>query len=115
MSSTAVVTTGLDLPYQVAFNNGNMYIAGGDSNAVAEVSGSPAHGPAPYTPSTIVTNSVGFRITTLAFDPEGDLWYGNQSGGNVAEITAAQLAGPTPVTPTGFFLCLAAMPTPSRL
>jgi sugar lactone lactonase YvrE len=98
----AVVDSGLNDPYQVAFNNGNMYIAGGDSNKVQEVTAAQLAGAAPYTPSTVASGA--WRVTTLAFDSAGNLWFGDQSSGEVLEITAAQLAGTLPVTPTQAFV-----------
>jgi hypothetical protein len=104
VSSTQVINSGLQNPYQVAFNDGNMYIAGGVSWSLQEVTAAQLAGPAPYTPSTIVTVTPGLRITTVAFDSAGDLWFGEQEGGAVDEITAAQLAGPAPITPTQIFV-----------
>jgi streptogramin lyase len=98
---TAVVTTGLVSPYQVAFNNGNMYIAGGDADEVQEVTATQLASPPPYAPTNVASHSS--RVTTVAFDSSGDLWFGDQGGGGVYEITAAQLAGTLPTTPTAMF------------
>lgn len=101
VSFTALVTTGHD-PYQVAFNNGNMYIAGGDSDSVQEVTAAQLTGTPPFTPSTVANNGSD-RVTSLAFDGSGDLWFSEQDGGGVYEVTAAQLAGSLPATPTEIF------------